>query len=174
MKISKLSIILSAAVCVMFTVAAFAQTETFSDPNVDYSFDISDTNWKITSRPSNISPNVSYVYGTRSDGYLEVRKLSIDSGEEMADVIKSEEDSLQFKPGFVAGKEENFSGNLAGRVYNFEFVKSGRNWSGRYYFLKADQTTVYVMRFEGYRDKLLSLRNVIDSMARTFNVSKGK
>ncbi|MCW5961106.1 MAG: hypothetical protein KIS76_13165 [Pyrinomonadaceae bacterium] len=174
MKINKLSIAVSAAFCLVFSVAAFGQTETFSDPNVDYTFDISDTNWKLTSRPSNISPNVSYVYGTRSDGYLEVRKLSIDSGEEMRDVIKSEEDSLQFKPGFVAGKEESFSGNLPGRVYNFEFLKSGRNWSGRYYFLKADDNTVYVMRFEGYRDKLLSLRNVIDSMARTFNIATGK
>lgn len=174
MKITKLSLILSAAVSLIFAFTAFAQTETFSDPNVDYTFEIPDTSWKMTAKPSNISPNVEYVYGTRSNGHLEVRKVSIKSGDKVEDAVRDEETKLQFKPGFVAGKEENFKGFLAGTVYNFEFVKSGRNWSGRYYFLKADDSTIYVLRFEGYREKLISLRNIVDSMARTFNVAKGK
>ncbi len=174
MKITKLSLMFSMAVGLMLAFSASAQTETFSDPNVDYTFDISDSNWKMTVKPSNISPNVEYVYGTRSEGYLEVRKLELKSGDTLADLIRDEETKLQFKPGFVAGKEESIRGHLAGKVFNFEFVKSGRNWSGRYYYLPADDVTVYVMRFEAYRDKLLSLRSVIDSMARTFKVEKAK
>lgn len=174
MKITKLSVLFSVFVSLICAFSAFAQTETFSDPNVDYTFEISDTSWKMTAKPSNISPNVEYVYGTRSNGHLEVRKLSVNASDKLDDVIRDEETKLQFKPGFVAGKEENFKGFLAGKVYNFEFVKSGKNWSGRYYFLKVSDDTIYVLRFEGYRDKLISLRNVVDSMARTFNITKGK
>lgn len=174
MKISKFAIIYSFLAALLLSVSAIAQTETFSDPNVDYTFDIPDSNWKMTSKPSNISPNVEYVYGTRSDGHLEVRKAQVKSSEKLEDIIRDEETKLQFKPGFVAGKQEPFKGYLTGKVYNFEFVKSGRNWSGRYYFLRSGDDTVYVMRFEGYKEKLLSLRNIVDSMARTFNVEKGK
>ncbi len=174
MKFTKLSFILSAVAGLIFAFSVFAQTDTFSDPNVDYTFEIPNTTWKMTARPSDISPNVEYVYGTRQDGHLEVRKLSVKSGDKVDDVVRDEESKLQFKPGFVAGKEENFKGFLAGKVYNFEFVKSGRNWSGRYYFLRADDSTIYILRFEGYDDKLRSLRNIIDSMARTFNIAKEK
>ncbi len=174
MKITKLSVICAILTALIFSVSVFAQTETFSDPNVDYSFDIPDPNWKITSKPSDISPNIEYVYTTRSNGHLEVRKLSIKSDETLDELVRDEETKLQFRPGFVAGKEESFRGFLVGKVYNFEFVKSGRNWSGRYYFLKVGDDTVYVMRFEGYKEKLIALRHIIDSMGRTFNISKGK
>ena len=89
---------------------------------------------------------------------------------DLDDMIQGEEDKLQFKPGFVAGKEEVFRGSLIGKVFNFEFIRSGRNMSGRYYFLKADENTVYVLRFEAFRDKLLTIRNQTDSMARTFKI----
>lgn len=174
MKITRFTIICSVLTTFLLSAVAFGQTETFSDPNVDYTFEIPDSNWKMTTKPSNISPNVEYVYGTRSNGHLEVRKLQVKSRETIDDLIADEEAKLQFKPGFVAGKEEVFRGYLSGKVYNFEFVKSGRNWSGRYYFLRMTDETTYVMRFEGYKDKLISLRNVIDSMARTFNIDKGK
>jgi len=45
--------------------------------------------------------------------------------------------------------------------------------SGRYYFLIADPNTVYVLRFSGFTDKLKSIRNQTDSMARTFAVKNG-
>lgn len=174
MKITKLSLIYSVMIGLIFTLSAFAQTETFSDPNVNYTFEIPDAKWKMTAKPSDITQHVEYVYGTRTGGHLEVRKLSVRESDKIEDIVREEEAKLQFKPGFVAGKEENFKGFLAGRVYNFEFVKSGRNWSGRYYFLKADDTTVYIMRFEGYRENLLSLRNIVDSMARSFKLANGK
>lgn len=174
MKITKFAIIYSLLTVLFASAVVFAQTETFSDPNVDYTFDIPDSKWKMTTKPSDISPNVEYVYITRSEGNLEVRKLSLKSDGSLDDLIRDEETKLQFRPGFVAGKEEAFRGYLSGKVYNFEFVRSGRNWSGRYYFMRGTGDSVYVMRFEAYKDKLISLRNIIDSMARTFNVSKGK
>jgi hypothetical protein len=46
--------------------------------------------------------------------------------------------------------------------------------SGRFYFLKADDTNVYVLRFTGMRDQLRSIRNQTDLIARTFEIKKSK
>ena len=170
MKLTKLSFLFAFCLSLLFAFSIFAQGDTFSDPNVNYTFDLPDDDWKLTSKPSNLSPNVEFVHENRRGGHLEVRKLLIKSGETIEDQIREEETKLQFKPGFVTGKLENFKGFLSGKVYNFEFVRSGRNMSGRYYFLKADENTIYLLRFEGYRENLLSLRNETDLMARTFNV----
>lgn len=167
-------ILFPVAAVLLFAVSSFAQTETFSDANVDYTFEIPDAAWKITAKPSTTSPNVEYVYGDRSSGRLEVRKLTVKADDLLSDIIKTEEQRLQFQPGYVAGKEENFSGSLDGRIFNYEYINSSRNMSGRFYFLKADSTTVYVLRFTGMRDKLRSVRNQTDSIARTFSLKKAK
>lgn len=166
MKLNKLSFVFVIFAGLFLSVQAFAQNTNFSDPNVEYTFDIPQANWIMTNK----SPNVEYVYGDKKDGHFEVRKLTIKAGEMMSDVIAAEEQKLQFLPGYVAGKEENFQGAYGGKVFNFEFVRSSRNMSGRYYFLKANDTTVYVLRFAGYRDKLRSIRNETDMIGRTFKL----
>ncbi len=161
------------AICVaaVLALSGFGQDDGFSDPNVDYTFGLPDARWKMTIKPSATSPNVEYVYGDRVDGHLEVRKLTVAKGTILSDVIHGdEEQKLQFKPGFVAGKEERFAGRLTGTVYNFEYVASGRSMSGRYYFLRANDTTVYVLRFAGRKDSLRVILNQTDSIARTFAV----
>ena len=170
MILNKFSFVLTIVLGLVTAVSTFAQTETFSDSNVEYTFDLPEPTWKMTVKPSAISPNVEYVYGDRKDGHLEIRKLSVKPGETLSDTIREEEIKLQFLPGYVAGKEENFQGAMGGRVFNFEYVRSGREMSGRYYFLKTDDKTVYVLRFSGYRDKLRSIRNYVDSIARTFKL----
>lgn len=172
MKLNKL--FFSLAIGLLATVAGFAQTKIFTDPNVDYSFALPQAAWKITVKPSEISPNVEYVYGDKSDGHLEIRKLTVKSGELLSDTIEAEETKLQFLQGYVVGREEQFAGSLTGKVFNFEFVRSARNMSGRFYFLKADDTTVYVLRFTGERDKLRAIRNQTDSIARTFEIKKSR
>ena len=151
--------------------SVFAQTSTFADKNVEYTFDLPESVWKMTVKPSVASPAVEYVHGDRLDGHLEIRKISVKADEMMSDIIRREqEQKLQFKPGFVAGKEENFAGAHQGKVFNYEYVQSGKNMSGRFYFLKADDTTVYILRFTGLRDGLRTIRNQVDSIARTFKV----
>ena len=151
-------------------VSAFAQNGSFSDPNVEYTFDLPDAKWKITVKPSATSPNVEYVYGERSDGHLGVRKLTVGKNDLMSDIIQDEEQKLQFNSGFVAGKQETFAGKLKGSVFNYEYVSSARNMSGRFYFLRANDTTVYVLRFTAQKDALRSLRSQTDAIARTFAI----
>ena len=170
MRITKFKFLCSLALGLFLAVSMFAQNQIFSDPNVEYTFEIPDADWKMTVKPSELSPNVEFVYKYRKDGHLEIRKITVKANEMLSDVIRQEETKLQFLPGYVAGKEENFQGALNGRVFNYEFVRSGNNMNGRFYFLKANDSTVYVLRFMGARDILRSVRNHTDSIARTFKI----
>lgn len=170
MKRNKLMLIFASIAAFLAAVPAMAQLDTFSDPIVDYSFQLPEPKWKMTVKPSVTSPNVEYVYGDRFDGHLEVRKLTVAKDSILSDIVESEEQKLQFRPGFVAGKEENFAGKLRGTVFNFEYVAAGRSMSGRFYFLKANETTIYLLRFSGQKDSIRSIRNQTDSIARTFGV----
>jgi hypothetical protein len=155
------------------SLAAFAQGEIFSDPNVDYTFGLPNAKWKMTAKPSATNPNVGYVFVVRNDASLDVRKMTVTKDTLLTDIIhQDEEKKLQFKPGFVAGSEENFSGKLRGSIFNFEYVAAGKNMAGRYYFLKAGDTTVYVLRFQGKKDVLRSIRAQTDAIARSFAVKK--
>lgn len=163
--------IFSLVLSLAFAVFSFGQSQTFSDANVEYIFELPETTWKMVVKPSASSPNVEYAYGDRLDGHLEIRKLSIKEAEVVSDlVLRDQEQKLQFLPGYVAGKEEPFAGAFRGRVFNYEYVKAGKPMSGRFYYLKADDNTVYVLRFTGYKDKLRLIRNQTDSIARTFKL----
>jgi len=170
MKLKNITLLYSICITALFALTAFGQDGMFSDGSVDYSFTLPDAKWKMTVKPSATSPNVEYVYGDRTDGHLEVRKLTVAKDAVLTDVIQDEEQKLQFRPGFVAGKEENFLGRLRGSAFNFEYVAAGRSMAGRFYFLRANATTVYLVRFTGLKDTLRSIRNQTDSIARTFTL----
>lgn len=172
MKATRFSILMF-FVCSLFSVASvLAQAGEFSDSSVDYTFDVPDDRWKMTVKPSPTKPNVEYVFVDRNDGHLEVRRVAVAKDAILGDIVRDEEQKLQFLPGYVAGRDENFSGRLRGSIFNFEFVRAGRPMAGRFYFLRANETTVYVLRFTGYRDKLRSVRNQTDSMGRTFMIKR--
>ena len=144
-----------------FAFSAAAQRSTFTDPNIEFTFEIPDDKWKVVGKAP-----VNLVYTTANEGDLEIRKLTAPASRPIAEVMKAEEEKLQFLRGFVAGKDENFNGALRGAIYNYEFVRSGRNMSGRFYYLRSGDT-IYVLRFTAYADKLRSLRTQTDMMART-------
>jgi hypothetical protein len=149
----------------MTTPQANDLTKTFDD----FSLDLPNETWRV----SNKTANPEIIYGDRLDGYLQIRKVVINEGTTLSDVIDREiNQKLQFKPGFVNGKEENFKGNLSGKAANYEYTGSGKAMIGRVYFLQADNKTVYVLHFTGLRDKLRLLRNQTDSIARSFELKK--
>lgn len=167
MKPYRLFSVFSIGMMFLLAVSGFSQKK-FIDANVDYTFMLPNDDWKMTVKPSKMSPNVEYVYKFRNGGLLQVRKIKIKSGLPLSRIIRSEEQNLQFKPGFIAGKEENFGGALTGKVFNYEFVNRGRNISGRAYFLKFSEEIIYLVRFTGPKDRLRLIRNQTDSIARTF------
>lgn len=172
MKSKRLSLPLSVGIVLLLALSGFAQKKCdgfcFDDPNVEYTFLLPNDDWKMTVKPSPMSPNVEYVYKFRNEGHLQVRKIKVKSGALLSQAIRNEEQKLRFRPGFVAGKQENFRGAFSGRVFNYEFVRSGRNMGGRSYFLRFNDTVVYLIRFTGIKNKLRVIRNQTDSIARTF------
>ena len=161
------SILLIIAMGVFFAGFASAQARSFNESGLEYTFEIPNEQWKLVSR----TPHTNLVFGTAREGDLEIRKLAAPASKPIFDVMKDEEQKLQFLQGFVAGKEENFSGSLKGSIYNYEFVRSGRPMAGRFYFLRSGDT-IYVLRFTAYTNNLKSLRVQTDIMARTFQVKK--
>lgn len=168
---SHLFSVLALLIGLVLTGDARGQGSAFSNPDVEYAFELPDERWKMTVKPSVTTPNVEYVFGDRTEGHLEVRRLGLPSRGSISDVIREEEQKLQFLPGYVAGKEEPFGGFLRGSAFNFEFVRAGRPMSGRFYFLRSGDS-VYVLRFTGYRDRLRTIRNQTDAIARTFTIRK--
>jgi len=171
MKVKLSSLLFVVTMMAIFASVSMAQVETFSNPNVDYTFSLPDVRWKQTVAPTATSAVVRYVFVDRNDGQLEVRRLNKSKNELLSEFIRNNEESkLLPLPGYVAGKEENFKGKLQGIVFNYEYVLSGRAMSGRFYYLELNDTTVYVLRFTGNTSSLRSVRNQTDSIARTFEV----
>lgn len=170
MKNKSSQIIFAMAFIALSVCGAAAQGSTFSDPAVEYTFTVPEDKWTMVVKPSATNPNVEYVYGDRRDGYFTIRKLTTAKDAVMTDVIQDEAQSVQFRPGYVANKDETFTGKLKGTVFNFEYVAASRPAAGRYYFLRTDPTTVYVLRFTGAKDSMRSLRTQTDMIARTFSL----
>jgi len=170
MRSTTYSIALLLSVLAISAGAVFAQGDVFSHPDVDYTFSLPDARWKMIGRPSATSPNVEYIFGDRRDGHLEVRRITVARDAVLSDVVQDDEAKRQFLPGYVTGRDENFTGKLRGTIFNFEYVQAGKSMSGRYYFLRANDTTVYVLRFSGHKENLRTIRNQTDMIARTFSV----
>lgn len=160
-------LLLAFAAIAIFAGFAAAQTRSFNESGLEYTFEIPNDQWKLVTR----SPHINLVFGTSREGDLEIRRINVPASKPIMDIMKDEEQKLQFLQGFVAGKEENFSGALKGAIYNYEYVRSGRPMSGRFYFLRSGDA-VYVLRFTAYTNNLRSLRVQTDMIARTFQIKK--
>lgn len=135
----------------------------------DYSLELPSATWRSISEPEAANPE--FVYGDRLDGHLTVRKEVVDPGTTPADFAQRDQDlKLRFLPGFVQGKQDPFNGRLDGVTISYEFVRTGKPMLGRTYYLKADDRTIYALRFTGLRDKLNRIRNQTDLIARTFKI----
>lgn len=150
-----------------------AQGQSFSDPNVDYALEFPNATWKLIAKPDNIRGQAEFVYGDRLDGYLRIRKESLDEGMGLSELARRyRDDTLRNRPGYVDGKEERFAGNLTGIVSSYEFTLNGKQMVGRIYYLKADNRTVYSLHFTGLREKLNVIRSQTDAIARSLEVKK--
>jgi hypothetical protein len=152
-------------------VFALAQTETFSDANVDYTLELPSATWRLIEKPDSDHALTGFIYGDRLDGYLQIRKEVVDAGVTPKDLSQRESDQkLRFLPGFVEGKPDDFNGRMQGVAFNYEYTSAGKPMAGRIYYLQADNRTIYVLRFTGLRDRLGRIRNQTDIIARSFRL----
>lgn len=166
-------LLISLFVLAVASAAALAQTSTFTNANVAYSVEFPNATWRITQQPDEARPTAEWVYGDRTQGYLVIKKETVDAGitaERRADDDKN--DRLRFLPGYVDGRVERFSGNLSGMVLTYEFTQTGKAMLGRIYYLQADPRTIYSLRMTGYKAKLSLIRNQTDQIARSFKLKQ--
>jgi hypothetical protein len=159
------------AFCVLSASIAGAQTSVFTSSKVEYTIELPSPTWKVISEPDAVHEHAEFVNGDRLEGYLQIRKEVVEAGTTASDLARREQDQkLQYLPGFVTGKEENFAGRLSGVTVSYEFTKSGKPMLGRIYYLQVDNRTIYALRFTGLRDKLARIRNQTDLIARSFKL----
>ena len=148
-----------------------AQEHTYSSPKVNYAVDFPSAAWRLVDEPDDVHQHAEFVYGDRNDGYLRIRKETLEEGLTIKDFAHRDQDQKErFRPGYVDGKEEGFSGRLSGVTMSYEFTQAGKPMAGRSYYLQGDSRTVYVLRFTGMRDKLLRIRNQTDLIARSLRL----
>jgi hypothetical protein len=171
MRKSSIALACALLALVISSFTAFAQTETFSDANVDYTFELPSSAWRLSEKPDAEHSLAGFVYGDRTDGYLQIRKEVVDAGVTPQNLSQREsEQKLRFLPGFVEGKEEPFNGRMNGVAFNYEYTSAGKPMAGRIYYMQADNRTIYVLRFTALRDRLSRIRNQTDIMARSFRL----
>jgi hypothetical protein len=147
------------------------QQQTYDSPKVGYAIDLPSSAWRLTDEPDELHQHTEFVYGDRVDGYLRIRKETLEEALTTGDFAHHDLDQrTRFLPGYVAGKEEPFTGRLPGMTTSYEFTERGKPMAGRTYYLRADPRTVYVLRFTGLREKLLRIRNQTDSIARSLRL----
>ena len=147
--------------------AAQGQEHTYSSPKAEYLVDFPSPTWRLVDEPDDVHRITEFVYGDRSDGYLRVRKENLEPNMTIQEFARRDQDRT-FLPGFIDGKQETFDGRLNGVTSSYEFTTSGKSMAGRTYYLRGEGTTVYVLRFTGFRDKLIRIRNQTDAIARSF------
>lgn len=150
---------------------AFAQAHSYTSAKVDYVVDFPSTIWRLVDEPDEMHQHAEFVFGDRNDGYLRIRKETLEDGLTVREFARrDQEQKVQFLPAYVDGKEENFPGRLTGVTISYEFTQAGKLMAGRTYYLQADDHTVYALRFTGMRDKLVRIRSQSDQIARTFRL----
>jgi hypothetical protein len=157
------------ALVALMTPVALAQ-QLYTNDRVEYSFELPSATWRAIVEPDSAHEHPEFVFGDRLDGYLTIRKEMVDANTTVAQLAEQDQVKLRFLPGFVEGKEEPFNGRLDGITVSYEFVRTGKPMLSRTYYLRADNRTIYSLRFTGLRDKISRIRNQTDLIARTFKL----
>ncbi|RMG51043.1 MAG: hypothetical protein D6723_11285 [Acidobacteria bacterium] len=144
----------------------------FKDPHGAYMLVLRDRWEPVTYKDGAGHTVVDIIYENRERGLLRIRKRHVDremTPEEFA--RRMQETSFQFRPGFTRGSLEPFNrGPYPGALLTFDFTYGGRPKTARYYYLKVDPHTFYVLQFEGNPQVLRTMRNRTDLMAQSFRV----
>lgn len=162
---------LTALVSIAFVSATALAQETYVSANGGYTLELPSDKWKVIQEPDSLHEHADFIYGDRNDGFLRIRKEVVEPGTTASDIARRDQDQkLRFQTGYMEGKEEKFAGRLNGVTFGYEYTAGGKAMAGRFYYLQADNRTVYVLRFTGLRDRLGLIRNQTDAIARSFQL----
>lgn len=151
-----------------------AQTRTFTKEGIEYTLDLPSSSWQPVAR-IDVHDHLDFINGTDiANGYLRLRKILVDPGTTAADIFQRDEKwDLQRLPGYVVCSEckgETFEGQFTGTAFSYEYVSGGKAMAGRVYYLQLDKRIFYSLRFTVARDRLQSIRDQMDVIARSFRL----
>jgi hypothetical protein len=151
-----------------------AQVQTFTRDSVAYALDLPSASWRPVSRVD-VHDHVEFINGDdATNGYLRIQKRLVTSGATAADLFREAEKwELQRLAGYVVcsgGSGTEINGHHKGTMFSYEFVEKGRTMEGRIYYLEVDKRTFYILHFTVASEKLASLRDQMDFVARSFRL----
>jgi hypothetical protein len=159
----------------VFVAVAVAQSasEVFDDPDGKYTMSLP-AGWLGVVNTDGLGRNdVNIVYKVRENGALKVRVAEVSSGDPMEYGAKDEQDRIRFALGYDKISLEKFmlGGNKSGALLSYDYKNAaGQPFTGRVYYLRMDEKTIYVLQFTGRRNILGTLRSHTDSIARSFKL----
>ena len=160
----------------LFAPAAFAQSaaEVFEDPDGKYIINLPAGWLGVVNTDGLGRKDVNIVYKVRENGALKVRLAEgIASAEPMDYAAKDEQERIRFSPGYDKLSLEKFllGGNKSGALLSYDYKNvAGQLFTGRVYYLRMDEKTIYVLQFTGRRNTLGTLRSHTDQIARSFKL----
>jgi hypothetical protein len=166
-----LSVLLAAALVAF----AFAQSgnEVFDDPDGKYTINLP-AGWLGVVNTDGLGRNdVNIVYKVRENGALKVRQAEAASGDPMEYAAKDEQDRVRFALAYDKISLEKFmiGGNKSGALLSYDYKNAaGQPFTGRVYYLRMNEKTIYVLQFTGRRNILGTLRSHTDAIARSFKL----
>lgn len=170
MRISKTRVI---AVLLVTVSSVFAgQSRRFTRDNLEYVLDLPSTAWQVASRVD-VHDHSDFSHGSDpTNGYLRLRKIFTNQPSTASEVFRQQEAwELRRLPGYVVCSEcdgVQFNGRLSATVFSYEYVIGGRAMYGRIYYFQIDQRAFYSLHFTVARDHLSTIREDMDSIARSF------
>ncbi|MEO6723688.1 MAG: hypothetical protein ABIU20_04680 [Blastocatellia bacterium] len=154
------------------TVRTIAQ-EIFEDPEGKYTVTLPAGWIGIVNKDGLGRADVNIVFKVRENGALKIRRADdIDPKMELIDyAAKDESERVRFNPGYDKISMEKFVINAArnGALLAYDYkTTSGQPFTGRTYYLRTGDKTVYVLQFTGRKNILGTLRSHTDAIARSF------
>jgi len=156
--------------------SAFAQsaTEVFDDPDGKYTMNLPAGWLGVVNTDGLGRKDVNVVYKVRENGALKVRTAEVAANTEPMDyAAKDEQERVRFAPGYDKISMEKFllGGNKSGALLSYDYKNAaGQLFTGRVYYLRMDEKTIYVLQFTGRRNILGTLRSHTDLIARSFKL----
>jgi hypothetical protein len=167
-------IVIALLFMITLSVNVSSQTQTFTRENLDYTLELPSPLWRAVSRVD-VHEHFEFINGDDyANGYLRLRKKLV-APNTPAEVVFSEDEKWELRslPGYIVcsnGKGTNFSGQLTGTMFSYEYVNNGLNMDGRIYYLQIDNRTFYVLHFTGASAKLNGLQDQMSFIARSFRL----
>jgi len=158
-----------------FSPVAFAQsaTELFEDPDGKYTINLPAGWLGVVNTDGLGRKDVNIVYKVRENGALKVRLA--EGSEAMDYAAKDEQERVRFSPSYDKLSLEKFllGSGKSGALLSYDYKNTaGQLFTGRVYYLRVDEKTIYVLHFTGRRNILGTLRSHTDAIARSFKLKQ--